>query len=48
MLQASGKTLEDIGHPLDNPVKFQLSLFDWPNLIVFDVGACIGSISAEY
>jgi len=48
MLQARGKTLEDLDHPLDNPVKFQLSLFGSPNLIVFDVGGCIGSITAEY
>lgn len=45
---ANGKTIVDIDHPLDDPVAFQLSLFDSRRLTVFDVGAAIGTIAGSY
>ena len=45
---SNGKTIVDIDHPLDDPVAFQLSLFDSQRLTVFDIGAAIGTISRKY
>ena len=45
---ANGKAIVDIDHALDDPVAFQLSLFNSQRLTVFDIGAAIGTIADNY
>lgn len=47
-LLANGKAIVDIDHALDDPIAFQLHLFDSQRLTVFDIGAAIGTIAENY
>lgn len=48
ILFANGKKLVAIDHGLDDPFAFQLSLFESKRLIIFDIGAAIGTIADDY